>query len=186
MAETAAVSPRSLAPVVDGPVRGEEGARALVAAHDELEQILGSAGWELAHAEVIDDEQRHGGHAGEVLLARPIERRIGELFEQPVGLAVGDLVALGDGGEANGLREVTLARARRAEEEHIFVLLDDVARSKTSRRFSFGLKSKSKRSSEAARSRKRASSMRRASEANPASSASRRRSGQKSASQDAS
>ena len=57
-------------PVVDGPVRGEQRARPLVAAHDQLEQIFGRAGRKLAHAEVVENEQRHARQFGEVVLAR--------------------------------------------------------------------------------------------------------------------
>ena len=71
-----------LAPVVDGPVRGEQRARALVAAHDELEEVLGGGGRELAHAEVVDDEERHGGELGHLLAARAVDAGLGELFEQ--------------------------------------------------------------------------------------------------------
>ena len=63
-------------PIVDGPVRGEECARALVAAHDQLEQILGRGGGELAHAEVVEDEQGHAGHLGEIVLARAVDRLV--------------------------------------------------------------------------------------------------------------
>jgi hypothetical protein len=34
--------------------------RRFVTAHYDLQEILGGSQWELAHAEIIDDEQRHG------------------------------------------------------------------------------------------------------------------------------
>jgi hypothetical protein len=43
-----------LAPVLDGPIRGNERAGALVAAHDDLQQFFGGGDWQLAHAQVID------------------------------------------------------------------------------------------------------------------------------------
>jgi hypothetical protein len=49
-AVTAAVSAEQLAPVVDRTVRCEQRADALVAAHDELEEVLGGGG-DLPHAE---------------------------------------------------------------------------------------------------------------------------------------
>ena len=44
-----------------------------------------------------------------------------------VGLAVEDAVALQDGGAADRLGEMTLARARRPEEEDVLALLDEAA-----------------------------------------------------------
>ena len=58
----------------------------------------------------------------EVVLARAVERGVGELFEQHVRLAVEDAVALLDGGAADGLREVALAGAGRAEKERVLAL----------------------------------------------------------------
>ena len=58
-----------LGPLVDRAVRGEERARAFVAAHHELEQILGGGLRQLAQAEVVDDEQRYLLHPLEVVLA---------------------------------------------------------------------------------------------------------------------
>ena len=51
------VIPEEFSPVIDGPVRGEDGGGPFVAAHDELQEIFGGGVRELAHAEVIDDEQ---------------------------------------------------------------------------------------------------------------------------------
>ena len=58
--------PEELSPVVDRSVRGEDRGGALVAAHDELEQVLGGSVRDLSHAEIVDDEQRHGGELFEV------------------------------------------------------------------------------------------------------------------------
>ena len=77
---------------------------------------------QLAHAEVVDDEQRHGGEVGDVVLAGAVEGRVGELFEEHEGLAVADLVALLDRGVPDGLGEMALAGAGRAEEEHVLAL----------------------------------------------------------------
>ena len=49
------------APVFHRPIRSQQCARAFVAAHDDFEQIFGGGEWKFAHAEVVDDEQRHGG-----------------------------------------------------------------------------------------------------------------------------
>jgi hypothetical protein len=74
------------APVVDGPVRGDHRAGPFVAAHDEFEQVLGGAGGELAHAQVIH-EQRHAAELCQVLLAAAVEGGVGELLEQDVRLS---------------------------------------------------------------------------------------------------
>lgn len=120
--------PEQLAPIVDGPVRREECGRAFVAAHDEFQQVFRGRMRQLAHAEVIDDQQGHGREVGEVGLARAVERGVGDLLEQRVRLAIDDAIALLDRGTANGLGEMTLARAGRAEEERVFTPLDEVGR----------------------------------------------------------
>src|SRR5438552_3424240 len=114
-----------LAPVVDGAVRGEQRARALVATHDELEEVLGGGGREFPHAEVVDDEQRDAGELVHAVAARAVDAGLGELIEERVGLEVEDPTALLDGGLADCLCEMTLAGARRPEEERIFVLRDE-------------------------------------------------------------
>ena len=70
-----------LAPVLDGPVRRDERRGAFVPTHDDFQEILGGRVWELAHAEIVDDEQWHAGDGGHVVLARAAELRLGELFE---------------------------------------------------------------------------------------------------------
>ncbi len=78
--------------------------------------------------EVVDDEQRDGRQFGDEGFAGPVERGIGELLQQGVGLAVEHAVALVDRGAANRLGEMTLAGARWAQEEDVFALLDEAAR----------------------------------------------------------
>src|SRR5438445_902189 len=121
---------------------------ALVAAHDDLQEILGRGWWELAHVEVVEDEQRDGREMGERGLASAGELCIGELVDERVRLAIEHAMALLDDGHADGLGEMTLASAWRAEEQAVLVLGDErpVASSKTSRRLSLRLKSKSKAS----------------------------------------
>ena len=114
-----------LAPIIDGAVRRQQRGRALVATHDQLQEILGGGVWQLPHAEVVDDQQRHGGELGEIVLAGAVERGIGEFFEQGVGLAIEDAIALLDRGAADGLREVAFAGAGRAEEERVLALGDE-------------------------------------------------------------
>ena len=75
-----------LAPLVDRAVGGEHRGGPLVTAHDQLEQVLGGGVGQLAHAEVVDDEQVRAGQLGEVFLAGLGERRLGEFFEEGVRL----------------------------------------------------------------------------------------------------
>ena len=67
--------------------------RAFVAAHDELEEILGGRGRELLHPEVVDDEQRHRGELGHLLRARPVDACLREFVEEAVGLGIADVTA---------------------------------------------------------------------------------------------
>jgi len=50
-----------LAPVVDWSVRCDQRARPLIAAHDDLQQFLGGGQRQLAHSQIIDDQQGHAG-----------------------------------------------------------------------------------------------------------------------------
>src|SRR5206468_12786322 len=77
------------------------------------------------HAEVVNDQQRDGGEIRQVRLSRAVERRIGDLLEKRVGLTIDDGIALVDSRAAEGLGEMTLARAWRAEQEHVFALPDE-------------------------------------------------------------
>ena len=99
-----------LPPVVDRTIRGKHRGGPFVAAHAQLEQVLGGGMRQLAHAEVIDDEQRHAGQLGQIGLAGVGERCLGEFFEEGVRFAVDDAVALLDRGAADGLGNVALAR----------------------------------------------------------------------------
>ena len=116
---------QQLPPVVDGSVRREQGRGPLVAAHDQLQEVFGRGVRQLAHPEVVDDEERDGAQRSEEGLARAVERGLGDLLNERMGFVVEDPIALLDGGAANGLREVTLAGAGRAEQEGILALRDE-------------------------------------------------------------
>jgi len=79
------------------------------------------------HPEIVEDQERDGGDLREVRLPRPGELGISELVDERVGLAIEDAMALLDDGEADGLGQVALAGARRAEEEAVLVLRDEAA-----------------------------------------------------------
>ena len=77
-----------LAPIIDGTIRRQQRRCPLVASHDDLQKIFGGRVWQLSHAEVVDDEERHGREFGQIVFARPGERRVGEVIEQRVRLPI--------------------------------------------------------------------------------------------------
>src|SRR2546427_8889558 len=117
----------ALAPVLDRPVRAEQCADPLVPALDELEEVLGGGGRELPHAQVIDDDERDGREFGHPLAAGAGEGGVGEFLEQPMGFAVQHAMALLDERAAEGLGEMTLARAGRAKEDDVLALGEEAA-----------------------------------------------------------
>jgi hypothetical protein len=117
--------PEQFPPVVDRPVRSQQGGGPLVAAHDQFEEIFGGGMRQPPHAEVINDQQRDGRELRQVRLARAIEGGVGDLLDEGVRLTVHDTVALLDGGVADGLREMALTSTGRAEKKRIFPLLDE-------------------------------------------------------------
>ena len=80
---------------------------------------------QLAHAEVVDDEQGHAGQIGQIVLAGVGERGLCELFEEGMCFAVDDAIALLDRGAADGLGDVALAGTGRTEQECVFALGDE-------------------------------------------------------------
>src|SRR5260221_9436098 len=117
-----------LGPIFDGSVGGEQGAGALVASHDELEQIFGGGGGELLHAEVVDDEQGNGREELDVLLSRAVECGVCEVFEQDVRFSVEDAHALLDHGAPDRLCKMALARSWRSEEQSVFASVHELSR----------------------------------------------------------
>jgi multidrug efflux pump subunit AcrB len=73
---------------VHGPVRGDERAGSLVAAHDDFQQLFSRGERQLPHAEVIDNEQRHCGEQFHVFFAFPVQCGVGQFFQQDVGFAI--------------------------------------------------------------------------------------------------
>lgn len=82
---------------------------------------------QLTHPEVVDDEERHRGEVCEVLLAAAVDRRVGDLLDEGVGLAVENAVALEDRRAADGLGEVALASPGRTEEKSVLAPGDEAA-----------------------------------------------------------
>jgi len=109
------------------PQKRDQRGRVFVAAHDDLEEILGRGVRQLPHGEIIDEEERDGGELRQVLLPRARQLGISEFIEQHVGFAVERALALLDHGEADRLRQVAFARAGRTLKQSVFVLGDEAA-----------------------------------------------------------
>src|SRR5690606_25417565 len=73
-----------LAPVLDRAVGGEDGRGTLVAAHDDFEDVLAGGGGQLAHAEIVEDEERDRRDGLDVALAFARELGVGQLLEEDV------------------------------------------------------------------------------------------------------
>src|SRR4029077_756950 len=89
--------------------------------------VLGGGRGELAHAEVVDDEQRRRGQALEMLVAPAFHGGLGELREKDVGLSVEHAMSLLDRGAPDRLGEMALAGARRTEKKRVLAQLDEAA-----------------------------------------------------------
>ncbi len=87
-----------LSPIFDRPVGGEQRAGALVATHDQLEEIFGRRRRQLAHAEIVDDEERDAGEEIDSGGALSVEGGFAQLFEQHVRFSVQNRVSLLDRG----------------------------------------------------------------------------------------
>ena len=85
-----------------------------------------AVGGQLAHAQIVDDEQWHRFETAHQLLAGGVDGGVGDLFQQDVGLAVEDAVSLENGGHADGLGEVALTRTGRAEKQAVLAVIDEV------------------------------------------------------------
>jgi len=65
--------PQQLAPVFHGSIGSHQCTGAFVAPDDEFEQLLGGGEGKLAHAEVVDDEQWHGGQRLQTFFAGAVQ-----------------------------------------------------------------------------------------------------------------
>src|SRR5262249_19213941 len=70
------------APLADRTVGGDQHATALVAARDELEEVMGGVRLERQIAELVDDEELGLGEEGEPLLEPALAVRLGEAGDQ--------------------------------------------------------------------------------------------------------
>ena len=88
---------QQLAPVLDGTIGSQQRTGALVASHDNLQQIFSGGQRQFTHAEIIDDEQGHGSEGLQVFFPSTVDDGVGQLIEQHMRLAVPHAVALLDG-----------------------------------------------------------------------------------------
>jgi hypothetical protein len=109
-------------------VGGQHGAGAFLAAHDDLQQFFGGGKRQLAHAQIVDDEQGDGHQEVHLLFAGAIECGFGEIIEQSVGFAVEHAIALLDRGLADGLRQVTFPTAGAQTEISLATLVYNLKR----------------------------------------------------------
>jgi len=104
-----------LAPVVYWTIGSQQGTGTLVSTHDDLKEILGGGVGQLAHSKVVNDEEGSGCERLHKFFASVLDDGVGEVFEEHVGFAVDDAIALLNGSLPNGLGEVTFACAAGAE-----------------------------------------------------------------------
>ena len=119
---------QQFSPVFDGAIGSQQRTGPLVAAHDDLQQVLGGGQRQLAHTKIINDQQRHGGQRLHEFFACPIHDGLGQVVQQDVGFAVEHAVTLLDRGLTDGLSQMTLATSTWAEKQNIFPLGDESAR----------------------------------------------------------
>ena len=115
-------------PVLDGTVRREDGAGPLIAAHDDLEQVLSGVGRELAHAEIVDDEQGHRGEFVHVLFAPFVEDGVQERVDQHVRLPIEHAGAWPNRRAPEGLHEMALAGAGGPQQQDVLAVADEARR----------------------------------------------------------
>ncbi len=68
-------------PVINGPIRGDDGGRSLMSPHDEFEQFFRGVGGEFSHGEVIDDEQWNSQHGVVKFFDGVLDSGVGNFFE---------------------------------------------------------------------------------------------------------
>jgi hypothetical protein len=115
-----------LAPVFERAVAGHDGGAGFVAAHDDFQEVLAGVFGELLEAHVIDDEQ-----IGFEILTQPAVALGERFFGEEIGDQIEDRPiaheeALLDRFVADRLRQVGLADAGGADEEHVGGLADKV------------------------------------------------------------
>src|SRR5207302_7661804 len=109
-----------LSPVFDWSIRSYQSAGAFITTHDDLQQFLSCGLGQLAHAQVIDDQQRDGGQPVHHLFAGTFQRSFGKFFQQSMSLTIEHSIPLLDGSRADRLSQMTLSASRWTEKESVF------------------------------------------------------------------
>jgi site-specific DNA recombinase len=104
-------------PVLWRAIRGEQQRFAGPFA-DELVQVVGLRGGELAHGEVVQDQRGGPGELAEALVPGVVGVPAGQVGQGPAGLEEPDVGAVPDGEVAQGLGDVALAHPDRAVQDH--------------------------------------------------------------------
>ena len=85
---------------------------------DELVEVVGLGGGELAHGEVVEDQHGGAGELAEPLVPGVVGVAAGQVGQGAAGLEEPDVGAVADGEVAQGLGDVAFADADRAVEDH--------------------------------------------------------------------
>jgi hypothetical protein len=99
------------------PVGGEH-ERAAGPLGDELVEVVGLGGGELAHGEVVQDQHGGPGELTEPLVPGVVGVAAGQVGQGPAGLEEPDAGAVADGEVAEGLGDVAFPDTDRAVEDH--------------------------------------------------------------------
>ena len=113
--------PQQLSPILDRTIGSQQGTGTLISSHDDLQQFFSGSEGQLAHSQVIDDQQRHRFQKLQALFACAVDRSFSQVIKQGVGLAVEHAIALLDGRLADGLGQVAFAGAGRSKKQSIFM-----------------------------------------------------------------
>ena len=115
-------------PFLHGPVGGDDEAGDAVPADDQLVEVGGLLGGEPVEAEVVEDEQVWGEERAECAFHGVVDPGLSHGLEEVVGMDEADGVSGADGGVTQGLCEEALANAGGADEQDMFVLVQELQR----------------------------------------------------------
>lgn len=116
-----------LAPVFERAVAGHDGASELMPPHDDLEEVFAAVLGQLLHAHVINDEKigsKVAGERGIVVFDGFLVEEVADDIEDG---AVEHGSTLLDGGVADGLGDMGLARSGWSHEEDVASIVEELA-----------------------------------------------------------
>ena len=118
---------QELTPVLGGSVGGDEGRRLLVTSDEDLQQILGRVGTELAHTEILEREEIDPDELIDEFAASVGGARLEEVLRKIEGVLDQDAVSRPDRTHGDGGDGVALADSRRADQENPLMLSDEAS-----------------------------------------------------------